>query len=286
MSFLFVDHILDLVPGKKTVGLKHVTLNDTYLTHFENKLALRTCIIGEALGQLCSWNVLKTSDYKFRPVGGVIQEIQMHATASVGDTILLESEIETLDDDMVSFSGRASVNDKTLLVVKNSLAPLMPLEEYNHRIKVQNDFEILYQPSAKIVYPKEKNNVPAPYYQIAYDKILSQENGKELTAQKKIASDASYFQDHFPKKPVFPLSLLMEYNLALAHTFVADTTGNKLWRPTLLKKVKIGNFVLPGDTVITRITLKEQTDTRFILNFHNAVDGKKVCVSEVEFGLG
>lgn len=291
MNFLFVDRILELTPGKQTVGLKHVTVNDTYLTaNKDHKLSLMPCVVGEALGQLCSWNVLKTSDFCFRPVGGVIQEIQMVADAYMGDTILLESDIESLDIDnqMVTFSGRASVQGKTLLIIKNSLAPLLPLQEFNDGQRVQADFAKLYQPQVEF----EKQNLPinaaTKPYPIHYDKILSWQIGQEVVAQKNVSFTAPYFADHFPKKSVLPLSLLMEYNLQLAHTFIAEgitIPDNKNLRPSSVRKVKIGHFVLPGDRVITRITLKEHDADRFIVNFHNTVDNKKVCVAEAEFEL-
>jgi 3-hydroxymyristoyl/3-hydroxydecanoyl-(acyl carrier protein) dehydratase len=52
-----------------------------------------------------------------------------------------------------------------------------------------------------------------------------------------------------------------------------------------VRKVKIGNFVLPGDKVITKISLKQKHEKNFILQFHNSVDNKKVCVAEAEFGI-
>lgn len=294
MNFLFVDRILSLNPGKEAIGLKHVTLNDIYLSVDQNNnQLLLPCIVGEALGQLCSWNVLKTSDFSFRPVGGVIQEIQMFADTAIGDTVLLESHIDTLDTDnlLVSFSGRASVNGKTLLTVTNSLAPLLPLAEFNHPEKVKADFANLYRPEQDDKQTLKKNppmGAKAKPYQIAYDKILSCQPGQEIIAQKNVSLSAPYFIDHFPVKPVFPLSLLIEYNLQLAFSFLEKQTTSierKNLRLLAVRKVKIGNFVLPGDSVITRLTLKKQEDSRLIVGFHNSVDDKKVCVAEAEFGL-
>lgn len=286
MNFFFVDRILELVPGKQTVGLKHVTPQDTYLAaRVSDKLALFPCVVGEALGQLCSWNVLKTTDFRFRPVGGVIQEIHMHAEATLGDTILLESDIEELDPEnqVVRFSGRASVQGKTLLTVSNSIAPLMPLQDFNHLHQVQTDFENLMRVTEET--PIDTSSTPTHLFPLHYDTILSSQAGQEIIALKNVALSTPYFADHFPKKPVLPLSLLMEYNLHLAHSFFAEATPGKILHPRAVRKVKIGNFVLPGDEVTTRITLKEQRADSIVLSFHNAVENKKVCVAEAEFGL-
>src|SRR5665648_731422 len=98
MNFLFVDKILDLVPGKRTLALKHVTASDDYLyLNSEGRVTLIPCIVGEALGQLCSWNVIKASDFRLRLVGGVVGAVNLLEEVYLGDTILLENTIDALD---------------------------------------------------------------------------------------------------------------------------------------------------------------------------------------------
>lgn len=281
MNFLFVDRILQLNPGHETVGLKHVTVQDAFLNkRSDDRTILLSSIMGEALGQLCSWNVLKTTDFKFRPVGGVIQEIQMFEDAFVYDTILLESTIEALDveNPFVSFSGRASVDGKTLLTVNNSLAPLLPLEEFNDIAKVRMDFERLCHANENDVM---NSAIRPTYYRFNYEKL--NQNEKELVTKKIISPSAFYLADHFPRKPVFPLSLLIQYNLHLALTELYPTEKKK--RVCSVRKVKIGNFVLPGDEIITKISVKEQSQDRVIIRFHNEVNTKKVCIAEAELSL-
>lgn len=281
MSFLFVDRILTLEPGKETTGFKKVTLKDKYLTPNANgKLALFPCVIGEALGQLCSWNVLKTCDFNFRPVGGVIQEIEMFADAYVGDMIFLESHIEKLDNEMVSFSGQASVDGKILLTVKNSLAPLLPLQEFNSLQQVKKDFNTLSQSDSTNNSLNDEVGIHDEIYKVGYDAILSAQPNQEIVAKKNISSTAPYFLTHFPNKPVFPLSLLMEYNIQLAHSLITNFAGRVL----ALRKVKIGNFIFPGDTLVTRVSLKKQIENRYFVHLHNEVDNKRICVAEVELG--
>lgn len=279
MNFLFVDRILQLNPGHETVGLKHVTVQDAFLNkRLDGLITLQPSIVGEALGQLCSWNVLKTTDFKFRPVGGVIQEIQMFEEAVVGDAILLESNIEALDveNPLVSFSGRASVDGKTLLTVNNSLAPLLPLEEFNDINKVRMDFERLWHSNGVM-----KSVTHSAHYQFNYEKLTHDE--KKLVTKKTISPSAFYLADHFPRKPVFPLSLLIQYNLHLALTELYPNEKKK--RVCSVRKVKIGNFVLPGDEVITKLSVKEENQDRVIIRFHNEVNTKKVCIAEAELSL-
>lgn len=300
MNFLFVDRILEFVPGKSITGLKHVTLNDAYLTeNQDNKLTLLHSIIGEALGQLCSWYVLKSSDFALRLVGGVIEDIQMYGDAFVGDTIFLENDIEELDCEnrVVRVNARASVNGKTIIIFKNGIAPLLPLEDFNNPEDIKTDFARLYRPEAHFDHPFDSEtydypqvNLTPKLFPFIYDKILSWKPGQELIAQKNVSMSAPYFADHFPKKPLFPLSIMIEHNLQLSYAFFGKdksicVPAGKVLRPVAVRKIKIGNFVQPGDSVVTRITLKEKQTDGFILNFHNMVDNKKVCVAEAEFGV-
>src|ERR1700730_11695059 len=147
MNFLFVDKILSLEPGKKTVGLKQVTASDEYLYYnHQGNLAINPSIIAEALGQLGSWNVIKTSDFNFRILGGVVEEINALEDVLVGDTILLETTIDSLDLEgkTVQFHGTAYVRENPVLQMKNCLVPLFPLEELNDIGKVKKEFLHLF----------------------------------------------------------------------------------------------------------------------------------------------
>lgn len=300
MNFLFVDRILNFSPGKIS-GLKHVTLNDAYLSeNKEKKLTLLHSIIGEALGQLCSWYVLKNSNFSLRLVGGVVEDIQMYGDAYVGDTILLENDIEELDLDncVVRVNAKASIRGETILIFKNGIAPLLPLEDFNNPEDIKVDFSRLYRPDAAYDHPFDVN--PTYHYpttnfkpslpQFIYDKILLWKEGQELIAQKNVSMSGPYFVDHFPRKPLFPLSIIIEHNLQLSYAFFGkhpdiQVPEGKILRPIAVRKIKIGNFIQPGDSVVTRITLKKQIADGLILNFHNVVDNKKVCVAEAEFGV-
>lgn len=284
MRFLFVDKILKLNQGCETIGSKKITLADTFFhKDKEERFALFPCIIGEALGQLCSWNVLKSSGFRYRPVGGVVKEIEIAGYAYLGDEVLLESHIETLDHEnaMVSFNGQASVNDNIILKINHSLAPLLPLEEFNHLDQVKADFENLINLNKRHWMPDPSLTLGSGMttgnlYQAKYDNIISQ-LPNEIIGEKNIIQNAPYFSTHFPKKPVFPLSLLMEYNLQLAAQLVPDKT----WQPISMRRIKIGNFILPGDKVITRIAQVQN----HIYKIFNEVGNKKVCTAEVEFGV-
>jgi 3-hydroxymyristoyl/3-hydroxydecanoyl-(acyl carrier protein) dehydratase len=292
MNFLFVDKILELVPGQKTIALKHITATDSYLIpDTQNKPSIMSCIIGEALGQLCSWNVIKSSDFRFRLIGGVVGEVKIMQDAYLGDTVVLENYIDVLDLDnqVVSFSGIAKVDDKPILTVENGLGPLLPVADFGSVEIVKKEFANLYRPGAVPLLSEAQHVETSVSYHahlIAFDKILAWEKGARVIAQKNISLTAPYFADHFPQKPVLPLSLLMECNMQLGYQFLADMQPDvsaKRFRVTSVRRIKMSDFVQPGDSVTTILTLKECTPTHFVLNFSSKVGDKRVCVAEAEY---
>src|SRR5262245_46627927 len=110
MNFLFVDRIFEFEPSKHAKALKHVTASDPYLkTDREGRSVLPSCIIGEALGQLTAWVVMDACDFAKRPVAGIADEVRIYRDVYLGETVLLMTEIEALDDQSVLYNSYATV---------------------------------------------------------------------------------------------------------------------------------------------------------------------------------
>lgn len=292
MNFLFVDQILSLDPGKKAVGIKHVSPQDMYLTAAPNgKPALLPCIVGEALGQLNSWCAIVASDFKLRSIGGIVPEVNMNGFAYLGDTVLLEIEIDHLDDEAINWRGKASVHGQTIFSVE-SIGPCVPMEEFNDPEEVRCQYAMVNRPGpipeakeGRVIIPESLG-----YYShlTSYDKILEWEKGSKVVAQKNISLIAPYFADHFPRKPVLPITLLLQSKLQLAMSFLTDFLGEeraKQFFPSKFRNIKMNDFVLPGQSIITKMQLKEQSDEKITLSFRSEVDGRRVCVAQADFTL-
>jgi 3-hydroxymyristoyl/3-hydroxydecanoyl-(acyl carrier protein) dehydratase len=313
MSFLFVDKILTLESGKRAIGIKQVSEHDIYLkpTH-DGRFSLFSCIIGEAMGQLASWTIMKAKDFTLRPVAGVVGEVKIFGEAYIGDTILLESTIEAINNEAILYHSVASVAGKTILTIRDGLGPLLPIEQFNDPEWMKQYFAQIYQASCEASFiasdssALHEEGVALPlmsrgeikttnpgeslggkvYDGIAFDTILDWDKGKRITAQKTILPSAPYFADHFPLKPVLPLSLLLESKLQLAYSFLRDYLGPevvKTVRPSALKRVKMNEFVQPGNQIVTTMTLKEETADSFLFAFRSELAGKRVCIAEAEF---
>ena len=214
--FHFVDRILELEPGKRALGVRHVAADDPFLRMAaDGRVALYSCIIGEALGQLGAWNVMFANGFRLRPVAGIVRGVVIHGEVEVGETLVLETTIDSVDEELVAYHAVGSVRGKTVMVLEEALGPFLPLEQFSDPEEVRRHFERIHRPgdlaeelpAAGSASPVA-SAAPAPW--LGFDEIVELEAGKAATAVKRISGDWAFFVDHFQRKPVFPLTLLLE----------------------------------------------------------------------------
>lgn len=292
MSFLFVDRIVELDPGERIRGIKHISRDDFYLTDdAQGKPCFISSLIGETLGQLAAWNVMQRNEFTFRPVAGVVSCAKLHRPAYVGDTLLLESFIDVIDDRAVQYHSEARVGDELVFSVEGALGPLLPMADFISTDEIRRQFAEIYRPGdwAELCATINKESIGCelnalPSAMIAplmFDRIIANEPGIALTAEKRITRSAPYFPDHFPYKPVLPMTVLLECKINLAREFVAHAKYNVNYQVSELRKIKMNDFIQPGDIVVCHVKVKQQTDNELILTYRSEVDGKRVCVVDV-----
>ena len=287
MRFLFVDRILELVPGQVIRGIKHITRDDYYLCPDEQgRLCFMPSLIGETLGQLAAWNVMQANDFRHRPVAGVVSSARMHRPAYVGETLLLESFIDALDETAVQYHSVARVGSDIVFSIDGALGPLLPMDDFIQPDVVRQQFAEINRPGDWLLAQQkpscECDVVPRPnLHEMRFDRIISSEPGVGLCAEKRITRAAPYFPDHFPNKPVLPMTILLECKLNLAREFVARAQFSAQYQIQDMRKIKMNVFVHPGDVVLSYVTLKSHDSKELVLSFRSEVDGKRVCVLEM-----
>ena len=280
--FHFVDQILELDPGRHALGVKHVTPGDTFMRPTAGgEPALLSCIIGEALGQLGAWNVMAAKDFSMRPVAGVVGGVVITGEATVGDTVLLDTTIDSVTDDAVFYHAVASVDGTEVLRLENTLGPLLPMEQFNDPEELRERLARIHRPGTPTEAPQPDGN-PAVPFDVSFDEILSLETGQEATATLRVSGRQAFFADHFPKKPVLPLSLLLESLLDLGQKLLVED-GGAGFVPTGVRKVKMSRFVEPGSSLVAKIRVVERSAENALLKFRCEVDGGRVCVGEAEY---
>lgn len=291
MRFLFVDRIVQLTPGESIVGIKHITRDDPYLTtdDYGNPCFISS-LIGETLGQLAAWNVMFHNEFTLRPVAGVVASAKSHRPAYVGETLLLESYIEDIDDKAVQYYSVARSGNEIVFSVEGALGPLLPMSDFISNEDVRQQFAEIHRPGdwSSIQIDCSHNNgeiiethcgpILAP---MMFDRVIESDPGLRLVAEKRITRAAPYFSDHFPKKPVLPMTVLLECKLNLANEFLKRADFSIDYKVCELRKIKMNEFVQPGDLLLCYVKIKKQTDEELILTFRSEVDGKRVCVVEI-----
>ncbi|MGE3920708.1 MAG: hypothetical protein AB7F64_07195 [Gammaproteobacteria bacterium] len=291
MNFLFVDQILSYEQGKGIRGVKNVTALDTYLTSgIDGKPVLSSCIVGEAIGQLCSWYIIKSTNATVRSVAGIVSEVNIYDQAYLGDTVELCVTVDDLDDQAVNWHGEAKVRGKTILVVESAVGPCLPMQDFNDPEEVKRQLHMIDRPQEMPAYIECQafDSSAVRYYPelTQFDNILSWETGKQVVAQKKVTLIAPYFIDHFPRKPVLPLTIFLECQFNLARQFLADGFGKETlttYLPSKVYDIKMKDFIMPGQVITTTMVLKQQTENSFTFHFKSLCEDKVVCIAKADF---
>lgn len=290
MRFLFVDRIIQSSPGEWIKGVKHITQDDSCLTQDkQGRPCFISSLIGETLGQLAAWNVMAHNQFTLRPVAGVVASARVCRPAYVGETLLLESYIDSVDDTAVQYHSIARVKDEPVFIIDGALGPLLPMEHFISSQEVQMQYEEIYRPgdwdvlstSYASTNPFDFSNAqPAVCKSMHFDRIVDFEAGSHLLAEKCVSRAAPYLADHFPKKPVLPMTVLLECIQQLTDQFLTRSALEQ-YQITELRRIKMNEFVLPGDVLQCMIKVKSQTDNELILSCRSEVEGKRVCVLEL-----
>ncbi len=174
-------------------GLKHITLDDPFLcANKHGHACFTTSLIGEALGQLAAWQVMSAVDFTKRPVAGVVAAVRFHRPAYLGETLLLESFIDNLDDSAVQYHSVARAGQDIVFEIDGALGPMLPMDDFINQDEIRNQYVILYRPGdwaslSKICNTTAKpRSLPMHYAtpNLQFDTILEFEAGLRMVAEK------------------------------------------------------------------------------------------------------
>lgn len=284
--FHFVDQILSLDPGRHAVGVKHVTEADVFLRRRAGAgPILRPCIVGEALGQLGAWVVMQANGFTLRPVAGIARDVRLLGTAAPGDEIRLDTTIDAMNDGTVAYHAVATVRGSEVVVLEEGLGPLLPLEDFDDPQELRGRLARIRAGSAGAPAAAVARAADGPGSCFELDEVRVAAGGAEATAQKCIAPDWPFFADHFPRKPVFPLTLLLEGLFGLGERLLAaaGAAADGPLLPVCVRRVKMNRFVEPGSVVQVRAEVRERDARQARLVFRCVVDGERVCLAEADY---
>jgi 3-hydroxymyristoyl/3-hydroxydecanoyl-(acyl carrier protein) dehydratase len=267
-SFSFVDRITRR-EGGRVEGHYALPLG----SHFPASL------MAEAVGQLAAWSSMAQLDFAYRPVAGLADAVHYHQLPYAGCTLQLQADIERCDAEAVAYSGKAFIDGRLALELVDSVGPMLPMEEFDAPEAVRADFHTLLGGGAA---PGRFGGVPLP---ALHD--LQSEPGERLGATLQVpeAADARYFDDHFPRRPVFPGTLLMDALAALSVQLVQQSgplaaAGELVTRK--VTQVKIRSFTAPGTRLQLEVVLQDADAQRARLKVTARNEDKTIATARIE----
>src|SRR5664279_4222512 len=93
--FLLVDRILEMVPGKRAVGLKNVTINEEFFEgHFPGHAVMPGVLVCEAMAQVGGVLLLsKTGNKGKLAYFGCMDHVRFRKPVMPGDTLVTDVEL-------------------------------------------------------------------------------------------------------------------------------------------------------------------------------------------------
>jgi len=231
-AFSFVDRITEFDAARRAVG------------HYEipaSVAAFPSCLVAEAVGQLAAWVAMAHIGFRGRPVAALANETRFRADVAPGDLLSLAVAIESCDEDAVAYSGSAHVGGATVIELADCLGPMLPVEEFDSPEALAGRFELIRGPGAK----------PGAFHGVAPLRIVRTggKAGRSATATLHVPQTAPFFGDHFPRRPVFPATLMLDAQIGLAMSVAREATHWGAGRtpvPSRLTHVKVRSFTPPG----------------------------------------
>jgi 3-hydroxymyristoyl/3-hydroxydecanoyl-(acyl carrier protein) dehydratase len=267
-AYSFVDRIDALDPGRAAHGTFAVPPT----------LRFSSCLVAEAVGQLAAWVAMDHIDYRGRPVAGIANETRFGADAHPGATLDLSVDIEQCDDEAVAYRGRATSRGQTLVELFDCLGPMLPTAQFDDPAALRARFALL----------RGEGAAPARFGGVTLPPLADVATGMTgetatLRARFEVPQDAPFFHDHFPRKPVFPATLLLDLLIgqALELARAAPWSAGAVV-PRRVTHVKMRSFIVPGQQLDLTVALQAPAGGRARATLQAATDGRTVGGARLE----
>jgi 3-hydroxymyristoyl/3-hydroxydecanoyl-(acyl carrier protein) dehydratase len=266
-AYSFVDRIDEWNPGR------HARAQFLVPAHLHD---FSSSFVSEAVGQLAAWVSMDFIDFRGRPVAALASETRYLGNAIPGRTLDLEVDLASCDDEAVAYSGRASLSGQVIVELIDCLGPMLPVAEFDDPAALRERLALL---RGKGATPGRFRGVTAP--PVA---IVENQPGERLLAILDVPTDAPFFHDHFPRRPVFPATLLLdsEIRLALDLASQAPWAHGNMPLPERVTHVKMRSWIVPGQRLEIEIVQNrpEKGVARAMLNART--DGRTLASARLE----
>lgn len=257
-AFSFVDRITTVPPGP------HVRGEYTIPADVEN---FSRTLVAEAVGQLAAWAGMAALDFQRRPVAGLVGRVEFLAPVRPGQRLDLFVDLETVEADAVAYGGGAAIGGVPVIRLEHCVGPMLLVADFDDPAAVRARFALLCGAGAA---PGAFRGLPtfAP-------QTTAGEPGQWLRATLPVPANAVFFADHFPRRHVFPGTLLLEANLRLVAALARELPAppGHAWKLQSVTDVKLRAFTPPGETLEleARLERRAETDAHFLLEMRKGL---------------
>jgi 3-hydroxymyristoyl/3-hydroxydecanoyl-(acyl carrier protein) dehydratase len=270
-AFSFVDRIIELDPGKRARGVFAIPGG---IREFPRAL------VAEAVGQLAAWVAMSSIEFRGRPVAALAAETRFYGEPRPGQMLELSVLLTDCDDAAVAYGGRASTQGHIIAELTHCLGPMLPAEDFDSPEELRERFALLCDAGAP----------PHRFTGVDLERPVVTEHvpGKSMRALLQVPEHAPFFRDHFPRRPVFPATLMLDAQMRLAAT-LAEESPLAAAGPLSLRRmtsVKVRSFTTPGQKVELGAEAAAHEDGTLRVALSARFEDKPVATCRVEFGAG
>jgi len=267
-AYSFVDRIVEFERGSRARGVFAIPAAID---------AFPAAFVAEAVGQLAAWVAMDAIEFRGRPVAALATETQFHRDVRPGQTLQLDVDILSCDDEAVAYNGRASVGGSEVITLIDCLGPMLPVTDFDSPDALRERLQLLRAEGAAPGRFRGVASLPV--------NVHEHERGVAIRATLDVPADAPFFADHFPRRPVFPATLLLDAQMKLAATLVGETQGTQREAPRLLRAthVKMRSFIAPSQRLELAAELSPASSDVVRAMLSAKTDGRLVASARVDF---
>jgi len=207
------------------------------------------CLVVEAIGQLASWVAMRRTDFTRRPVAARAGEVRVLGTVAPGAELALDARIRSCKGVAISYDGVARAGGRTIVELEGAVGALVPMAEFEAPEEASARFAALCGDGL----PGRRFPDPAALAPRVVEREAT--SARTLRAVLEAPPPGAIYADHFPRRPVYPATLLLDAQLALALRLLDGdaSTDTRVWDERFVgmraRDIKVRSFTPPGGRV-------------------------------------
>ena len=125
MRFHLIDKIESYEPSHSVRARKLTSYSEEYWEDSGDGLFMPPPFVLEALCQAGTWLVMISTERRKRAALLSVGSVDFLGPVRPGDAVILEGTVESMSDDVAVISGRATVDDRTVLEARDIMCALI-----------------------------------------------------------------------------------------------------------------------------------------------------------------